>query len=537
MLTFLKAAAGTWIAKILLGLLVLSFAVWGITGASFNFASGQLASVGSSRISTLDFQQEYIREIRRIGNQIGRPLTPTQAQQFGLDRQVLSRMINEAILDDRVNSFGIGVSQDRIADDLLTDPTFQDANGNFNAFRYQQLLINAQISEKEFLAQQEGAIERRQIVDGLIGDVTPSNTLQEALTAHTNEERDVDFIVVDARDVPSVRNPEENELEVYFNFNKSRYRAPEYRSLVYLALDAEDLGDSSSISEDEVRDLYDREKQRYSTAEKRNIQRITFNNPSEASAAAIKLKNGTSFPDLLSELSLNDEDVSLGLLEKTAILDSKLADTAFSLPLNTPSEVIDGDFGKVIVYVDQIEEAKTESFDTVKDAIRSELLASRNSLDLQNRVDEIEDARAAGNTFEEIAQRFNMTLVSVSDVASSGALSAGGEIDENTPVLTTLLDEAFNTDVGVENDFLEVGRTGYLWFEVTDVKPARDRTLEEVQAQVLQDWRNQELTTAVTKKAEEIHTKLADGKTLRALAESEGLLVRKAEGCQTGTTL
>ena len=119
MLTLLRSAAGTWVAKILLGLLIASFAVWGITGASFNFATGNLASVGSVTISSTDFQRQYVSEISRLSQQFGRRLTSQQARQFGIDQQVLGQLINQAALDDRANEFSVGISDDRLAEEIL----------------------------------------------------------------------------------------------------------------------------------------------------------------------------------------------------------------------------------------------------------------------------------------------------------------------------------------------------------------------------------------------------------------------------------
>ena len=125
-------------------------------------------------------------------------------------------------------------------------------------------------------------------------------------------------------------------------------------------------------------------------------------------------------------------------------------------------------------------------------------------------------------------------LVTITDVANSGALATGGEIDANTPALNELLDEAYRTDIGVENDVIEVGRDGYLWFEVTDVKEARDQTLEEVKSRVVDDWVTAETDKAVTAEAVRIAAKMKEGRAIQALALEVAKEVQTVSGVKRG---
>ncbi|MEP3629959.1 MAG: SurA N-terminal domain-containing protein [Hyphomicrobiales bacterium] len=534
MLTFLRSAAGTWIAKILLGLLIASFAVWGITGASFNFASGNLATVGSVTISSTDFQRQYVGEIGRLSQQFGRRLTSQQAQQFGIDQQVLGRLINQAALDDRANEFGVGISDDRLAEEILKDPAFLDGEGNFSAGRYQQILYSNQFTESQFLEEQRRTYSRRQIVDALTQDVAVPNVLKEAVSLHTNEERTIEFIELDSRDIQAVSDPDDTTLSTYFNENKLRYRAPEYRSLKYLVVLTSDFGWESKIKDETARAYYDANKSRFETPEIRTIRRMTFDTTAKAQEAADKIKAGKSFDEVAAELNLTKDDLELGSSTKSALIDQKLADVAFGLEVGKPSEAVAADFGQVIIIVDAVEGGGTQGIEQSLDAIKKELAADQSNRELSAKLDQVEEARLAGETFEEIAEKLKVKLVTVTDVAKSGALAAGGEIDENTPALNNLLDEAYQTDVGVENDVIEVGRDGYLWFEVTDVKEARDQTLDEVKSQVVADWVAVETDKAVAAEADRIIAKMKEGRAIQALALEVAKEVQTVSGVKRG---
>lgn len=534
MLTFLRSAAGTWIAKILLGLLIASFAVWGITGASFNFATGNLATVGSVTISSTDFQRQYVGEIGRLSQQFGRRLTSQQAQQFGIDQQVLGRLINQAALDDRANEFGVGISDDRLAEEILKDPAFVDAEGNFSAGRYQQILYSNQFTESQFLEEQRRTYSRRQIVDALTQDVAVPNVLKEAVSLHTNEERTIEFIELDSRDIQAVSNPDDTTLSTYFTENKLRYRAPEYRSMKYLTVLTSDFGWESKIKDETARAYYEANKSRFETPEKRTIRRITFDTAAKAQEAADKIKAGKSFDEVAAELNLTKGDLEFGTSTKAALIDQKLADSAFGLEVGKPSDAVATDFGQVILIVDAVEGGATQDIEQSLGAIKKELAADQNNRELSSKLDQIEEARLAGETFEEIAEKLKVKLVTVIDVAKSGALATGGEIAANTPALNELLDEAYQTDIGVENDVIEVGRDGYLWFEVTDVKEARDQTLEEVKSRVIDDWVAAETDKAVTAEAVRIAAKMKEGRAIQALALEVAKEVQTVSGVKRG---
>lgn len=530
MLTFLKSATGTLFAKIFLGLLIASFAVWGISGAAFNFASGTLASVGATKIKTVDFQREYQVEINRVGQQVGQRITSAQARQFGIDRQVLSRMVNEAALDNQANAFSLGVSDDRVADEILNDPLFQSANGVFDAHRYQQTVIAAGLSEKDFLARQKKSYAREQLIETLIGDVVVPDTLLDAVSAHINEERTVEYLEIDLRDIPTITTPDDAKLQTYFDANKTKYRAPEYRSIDYIAVQISDFGGAGRISDADAQQYYNANKERFVQREKRNIRRITFDTEAKARDAEGKLKDGTTFDALVAELGLTPEDVFLGVLSKEAILDEKLAEAAFKLDVKKPSGVVDGDFGKMIIMVDDIEGGSTATFESLKETIKTEMAADEDNKELLDKLDQVEDARAGGSTFAEIAAKYSLKLVKLKDVDQSGEQSTGGKISSKILGRDILLAEAFQSDVGLENDVIEVNRDGFVWYEVTDIKAERDRTLNEIKSRVKNDWIEDETKKSVQARADEIVKALKGGQSIQSLEEEMGREVTRVTG-------
>ena len=116
MLRGMRKASSNWLGKtimaVVMGVLIISFGVWGIADIFRGFGQSTLATVGHTDISTDQFRQLYTDRLQQLGRQFGRPLTMDQARAFGFDRQVLQQTIAEAALDEQARRLGLGQSDD-----------------------------------------------------------------------------------------------------------------------------------------------------------------------------------------------------------------------------------------------------------------------------------------------------------------------------------------------------------------------------------------------------------------------------------------
>src|SRR4051812_6822676 len=113
MLRGMRKASSNWLGKtimaVVMGVLIISFGVWGIADIFKGFGQSTLATVGHTEISINEFRQLYTDKLQQIGRQFGRPLTSDQARAFGVDRQVLQQVIAETALDEDARRKGLGV--------------------------------------------------------------------------------------------------------------------------------------------------------------------------------------------------------------------------------------------------------------------------------------------------------------------------------------------------------------------------------------------------------------------------------------------
>jgi peptidyl-prolyl cis-trans isomerase D len=529
----MRKASSNWLGRavmaVVLGLIAVSFAIWGIGDIFRGFGRSTVAKIGSTEITVDQFRQIYNDRLQQLGRQIGRPVTPDQARQWRLDQQLVSQLVMEAVLDQRARQMRLNVSDAEIGRQIMADATFKGPSGQFERPRFDAMLRNNGYTEPRYAAEQKRLTLRREIAD-TVSDVQPvPKSLEQAYNRFSNEQRAIDYVVLDRAKAGEIEPPAADVIAKYFDDNKSRFRAPEYRSIVVMGVTPGDLAKPSDVTDADARRFYEANLARYGTPERRQIEQIVFPTPEEAQAAAARLGETLSFEALAQERGMSPKDIDLGLLTKTAIIDRAMADAAFALKEGAVSEPIKGTFGTVLVRVARIEPAQVKKFEEVETEIRQTLAVDRARNELAARHDKIEDERGGGMRLTEIAQKLNLTARTIAAIDRQG-LDPEGKPVPDLPPGVDVITAAFGSDVGVDNEPLQIPGGGYLWFEVTGVKPTRERNLDEVRAQVEERWRNDEVSKRLQAKATELVDKLKGGNPIADAAAADGVPVQTTFG-------
>lgn len=485
MLETLRKSATGWVAKIFIGLLVISFAIWGIADIFRGYGATTAATVGETEIPSEAFRLSYNRELRSLGLRLRRPITAQEAVAVGLPNQVLSILVNDAVLNEEARKLQLGLSDEKLAAEIRSDPDLRGPDGRFDRQRFRDLLYNNGINEDYYTLQQRQRMLRQQLSGAVTNGVVAPTAYLEALNQYQNETRVIKFVTLDPAAAGEIANPSADALAKFYDERKIEFRAPEYRKFVYLSVDPKALADPQAVSEDNILAAYENAGTKYLTPEKRSIRQIVFPSPEEANSALQKIRGGASFDQIMTERDLKASDVDLGLISKAEVIDPAVGDVAFSLEKSAVSDVIEGRFGSIIVEVVDIQEEKRTPIEEVRDALAAEVAVKLAEDDVLKLHDDIEDARAGGATIAEVAGRFRLDAVTVDAVDRAGKAPDGSTV--TLPESAQLLKAVFESDVGVENDPLHQTK-GFLWYDVLDVTAARDRTLEEAAEDVVARW-------------------------------------------------
>ncbi|CAN5261338.1 hypothetical protein BH10PSE8_BH10PSE8_10330 [soil metagenome] len=363
----------------------------------------------------------------------------------------------------------------------------------------------------------------------VVGAVLAPGALQELGHRLRNERRNVTF----ARLAPSVAGeipaPTEAQLKTFFDERKGAFRAPERRSADILAISAETLADAGAVNEADAKARYEQVKaQRFTTAESRVIQQITFPTLEEAQAAKARIDAGETFEVIATARNVAAADLTLGTFARTQVFDPVVREAAFGLAEGAVSAPAASAFGPVLLRVTAIRPESVRAFEEVAAEVRAELATSRAASRVTEIHDKIEDQRATAKPLAEIAKEFSLALRSVGPI-DNGLRRPDGTVEPALPGGDATAQAIFRSDVGVDNEAIRLPRdTGYVWYEVKKIEPAREQGFDEVKAQVAAQWRSAEVATRLSAKARELVERLDKGETFDAVAASAGLTTEQA---------
>jgi peptidyl-prolyl cis-trans isomerase D len=520
-----QSLVGKIIATILFSILILSFAVWGIGDIFRTSAPTTVAKVGDTEISIDQVRNAYNNELQRLGRQFRTVITPQQAKLFGIDQQVVSNLVTEAVMGEQARKMGLSVSDQLVARSIMEDPAFKGADGQFNRALFDQLLRNASLSEAGFVQEQRSSMARLHLAEALAGDVTVPMAAREAMNRYNNERRAASYLVLGPTLAGEIPAPTAEQLQSFFNDRKSAFQAPEYRAVSVMVLDAAAVAKPESVSDADARQRYEQEKAKYGTPERRTVQQIAFPSTQEAEAAFNKIKEGATFETIATERNVSPADLELGTFTKGEMLDPAVAEAAFALEQGATSGPVAGRFGPVLVRVTQIQPESVRPFEEVAADVRREVAQSRARGEIETLHDAIEDMRAGARPLAEIAKEKGLNLVQVPAVDAQGRDKAGNPVE--MPERDAVVKAAFASDIGVDNEALRIGNGGgYAWYDVTGIEPAREKPLDEVRDEVTAQWRQDEIGQRLSEKARQLTERLEKGEAIETVGQDLGVPVK-----------
>ena len=293
-----QGIVGKAIMTVVMGLIIVSFVIWGVGDMLRGFTSSTVASVGSQQISAQDYHFAYERVLQQYQRRLRQPFTNEQARAIGLDRDVLQRLLSEAAIDEEARKLGLNVSEEALRAMIVSNPSFRDKSGAFDPQKFAGALRDNDMNERMFVSDLRKTALRQFIVAALTAGVAAPKAAVKAEADFQGQTRSIDYFVLPASAAGEISQPSEETLKSYFNDRKAQYRAPEYRAMDILSLEPETLANPDEVTDAEAQAAYDKvagKDPRYGSPEKRDLQQILFPNEADAEAAEARIKAGASF--------------------------------------------------------------------------------------------------------------------------------------------------------------------------------------------------------------------------------------------------
>ena len=289
MLDALRKYASGWVAQLLMAILVLSFAVWGVSDIFNGFGANAVAQVGNSEVTLAEFQRRYDLALRNLSARLGQNLSPQQAIQFGVPNQILNQLVFEATLNYDASRMGIGISNQELGQRISQDPNLMGPSGTFDRNYLNSLIAAQNMTEDQFIIDRRQQYIRDQIVDAFGGGLEAPDAYMRAIHQYTAEERTISYLVISAPAEADIPDPSEADLADYFAAHKADWRSPELRAIQYFTLSPDQIANAADVSDADAEARYNSQPARFSTPEKRDVQQIVFKDQAAATAAAAAL--------------------------------------------------------------------------------------------------------------------------------------------------------------------------------------------------------------------------------------------------------
>ena len=497
--------------------LLVGVAGFGINNVITDLGSNTVARVGDQEITSREFLRAYQSQANNLANQIGRIPTVAEAEAMGLPTYVLMNISQGEAMNVLANQLGLGVSDKKLGEMLRADPSFQGTLGNFDPSIFTQVLQASGWTESEYFETRGAEAKREQLTSALFAEKTLPDVAQGLINDFAGTQRTIDYITLTDANIETPAAPTEEELAAYLTEHQAEYRTVETRKVQMLDLSLASLAATKTIEEDAITAEYERIKATLTTPEKRTIEQVVLNAEQQAAFEA-GLAGGKDFATLLTENGLTA--TSLGTLTQAQVTDTALATAAFGLTQGGVT-LIDGVTGKRAVHVAAIEASGQPTLEEARAQIVTSLSMAAARNEINDVLDQIEELRAAFRPLTEIADRFGLDLYEA-DVTSGGnqlEILPNLQAEERTKVSQAI----FKATEGQLTPSIPLSGNAHLFFDLVELLPARDQTLDEVREDLTATLIAERTNNALLAKSEEIVAQLKGGQTLADLALSLNL--------------
>lgn len=520
MLQQMRKYTKSWVASLFLGLLALSFGVWGIADIFRGSTDTSVATVGGEKIPVETFQRDY-RNATREATQQG-ALKPAQARAYG--QQVVDGLVDQVAMDQVLRRYHVMVSDDAVSARIRSLPAFIGPLGTFDRGRFQRIIDQAGFTEDGFIDYVRGALERQQFLDAAGAGLELPAGYARALFDYLNEVRAVDYILVPAAAAGAAPTPTDSQLEAYIKAHASRFSTPEYREVTFAWISPQDVAKDVKVTDAQLRQQYEAQKAQYVIPEKRELEQITFPDLASAKAARAKLTSGTSFADLAKQRGFSPADIQIGSLTKSDL--GERGDAVFALPKDGVTQPLKAPVGYALIHVVSITPGLNKSLDAVKDEIRKQLAAQLAGSKISDIANQYIDESSRGQSLTQAATKTGMHVMHIAAIDSRGNTPDGAKAQiPNDP---ELLAQMFKAEVGEEGDPFQAKSGTTFVVKVDGVRPPKLKPLDAVRAEATAAWQKEQMEKRLSSKAQDLAAKAAAQKGLSTAAASIGATVQKS---------
>jgi peptidyl-prolyl cis-trans isomerase D len=540
MLQFIRERAQSWIAWVIVILLIIPFALWGINQYFDGGKELPAAKVNDVEISQQRLQQVFYQQQQRLREMLGANYRPELFPDEQMRKQVLDGLIEQELIMQTATGSGMRIGNGLLAATIHNVPAFQ-LGGQFSQQAYESVLRTRNMQPASFEADLRRDMLTQQLYAGIARSDFATTAERHAMQKLTGQQRDIGFLLLPLTDFIARAQVADDEVAAYYDTQSSLFMQPEQVSIAYLELSAEQIAKDLKVGEDELRIRYEAQLSNFTTPEERHASHILIQVQAgadteadlEARAQAEKLlsqvRAGISFADVARTSSQDPgsaaEGGDLGFFGR-GVMDKAFEDAAFALQPGEVSELVRSAFGYHIIRLEEVRGGSTKSFAEVREQLLSEIRNERAEQQFFDQAEQLANLTYEHpDTLEEAARQLDISIQQ-----SELFTRRGGPGVLANPRLVTA---AFSEDVlarGNNSETIEVGRNHLVVLRMVQHMPEMRRPLDEVRNEIITRLRRDKAAEAAREMAATLRKQLQEGAEPAALAKSARAQWQRKDG-------
>ena len=490
--------------KCFLVLLICGFALWGVGDLTGGSKGKSVLSVENQTISI----EEALNEINRARYMLPDRPSLEDAIKNGMHKSVLNKLEQEILINEEANFLDLNVPLSEQMRLIKEEKAFKDPLGKFSQNKFIQSLKNAGLSEEKYLDTIKTESNFKQLSMPIMNNDYYNKKIIKKIMDWQNEVRDIEYETFKIVNQSEIKKPSDDVLKFFYKNNKKSYEIPITRDIKYLEIIPSYFEDQIVINKKQIDEKYEIEKSNYKIEETREILQITTQNEIKAQEFVDLIKKGKSFDELAKEkFNVSERDTNLGFLKKSD-LPLESSNIIFNAQLNETLGPIKTKFGLSIYKIINISPEKQSNYQDIIKDIKKKLIKELSLDILYEKLDEIEDLIAEGNSIEEIAKSniFNkkISVGNLNKISKQGFVySYDGE--------TTFLDKKpefikniWNTEVNELSEIFNLNDDNYYIIEIVNQNNSENPKFNLIKNKVFDQWLKQELIIKTKEKAKNI---------------------------------
>jgi len=528
MLAFFRRILSSWMAVGLLALIMIAFIITGVGTPGGGLVGGgpgsdAVATVGGKPVLVSDIQLRADRAVRQARQQ--QP-TLTMAQflaAVGGLGPIVEQYISQTVLTGWAEKHGLSASDRLIGGEIASNAAFRGNTGAFDQGRMNELLQQNRMTFAQLHDSTRDELIARQLLTPIMtGARGPEGLLRPYAALVVSPHMGTIGIVMAKPD--GIAAPSDAEIAAFYKTNVARYSLPERRALRYALIGPETVT-VPAPTDAEIAAQYKADAAKYAASETRTIQRVVLPDENGAKAFAAKLAHGTAFAQAASEAGLAATDINVGAVTHDAFAASDgkaIADAAFALPSGGTTAPVKSALGWTIAHVGAITRTPARSLEQASAEIKAALAKKKADDALATTVQQAEDAISGGASFNEVASKYKLQVVTTPPLLPNGTAPTDPNYKPD-PQVAALLKAAADVTPEDEATVETIDPSHSALLSVASIAPAAPVPLAQIKPQVAKDIVAQRAAERARGQAQALLAKINGGQPVAAAFAAAGL--------------